>query len=247
MAKQNIFDNQIFFDGYKKIRENQASANIVFEMPALYSLLPDLSGKHILDLGCGFGEHCMDYIRKGAERIVGIDISEKMLEVAKKENIDPKISYLLMPMEDIDSIDEKFDIVISSLAIHYVEDFKGVLAKIHNLLNDGGIFVFSQEHPMNTCFSEGDRWTRDENGRKLHANISNYCVEKEWESTWFVDHVKKYHRMFSTVLNTLIDSGFMIEKIIEPTPTAEILELHPEQEDLLHKPDFLLVRARKAQ
>ena len=54
MAKQNIFDNQIFFDGYKKIRENQASANIVFEMPALYSLLPDLSGKHILDLGCGF-------------------------------------------------------------------------------------------------------------------------------------------------------------------------------------------------
>jgi hypothetical protein len=51
--------------------------------------------------------------------------------------------------------------------------------------------------------------------------------------------------MFSTILNTLIDSGFMIEKIIEPTPTVEILESHPEQADLLHKPDFLLVRARK--
>ena len=101
MAKQNIFDNQIFFDGYKKIRENQASANIVFEMPALYSLLPDLSGKHILDLGCGFGEHCMDYIRKGAERIVGIDISEKMLETARRENSDPRIEYLRMPMEEI--------------------------------------------------------------------------------------------------------------------------------------------------
>lgn len=247
MARQNIFDNDIFFDGYSKIRERKNNANELFEKPALFSLLPPLEGKTVIDLGCGYGEHCMEYVRQGAAKVVGIDISEKMLAVAKSENSHPKITYLHMAMEDISSIKEKFDMASSSLAIHYVEDYRALVHDVHELLKDNGLFVFSQEHPMNTCFSKGDRWTRDENGRKRHANISNYGVEKEWESTWFVDHVKKYHRMFSTVLNTLIDSGFMIEKIIEPTPTAEILEAHPEHADLLHKPDFLLVRARKAQ
>ena len=246
MARQNIFDNDIFFEGYGKIRARKNNANKLFEKPALFSLLPPLEGKTILDLGCGYGEHCMEYVRRGAARVVGIDISEKMLAVAKSENSHPKITYLHMAMEDLSSIEERFDVAASSLAIHYVEDYKTLAHDVHELLNDNGLFIFSQEHPMNTCFSGGDRWTRDGNGRKLHANISGYSVEGERESTWFVDHVKKYHRMFSTIVNTLADNGFVIEKMIEPTPTAEILESHPEQADLLHKPDFLLVRARKA-
>ena len=246
MARQNIYDNDIFFEGYSKIRERKNNANELFEKPALFSLLPPLEGKTVIDLGCGYGEHCMEYIRRGAESVVGIDISEKMLAVAKAENCHPKITYLHMAMEDLSSIKGKFDMAASSLALQYVEDYGTLVHDVHELLNDNGLFIFSQEHPMNTCFTDGDRWTRDENGLKLHANISNYCVEKEVESTWFIDHVKKYHRMFSTVINTLIDNGFAIEKIIEPTVTAEILEANPEQYDLCHKPDFLLVRARKA-
>ena len=245
MARQNIYDNDIFFEGYSKIRERKNNANELFEKPALFSLLPPLEGKAVIDLGCGYGEHCIEYIRRGAASVVGIDISEKMLAVAKAENSHPKITYLHMAMEDLSSIKGKFDMAASSLALQYVEDYGTLVHDVHELLNDNGLFIFSQEHPMNTCFSDGDRWTRDENGRKIHANISNYGVEKEWESTWFIDHVKKYHRMFSTVLNTLIDNGFAIEKIIEPTPTEEILTSNPDQEDLFHRPDFLLVRARK--
>ncbi|MBR6056579.1 MAG: class I SAM-dependent methyltransferase [Victivallales bacterium] len=242
---QNIYDNETFFAGYSKIRENKNSANELFEKPALFSLLPPLDGKAVIDLGCGYGEHCMEYVKRGAANVVGIDISEKMLAVAKAKNNHPKITYLNMPMEEISSIEGKFDVAASSLAIHYVEDYQALVRGIHKKLNDNGIFVFSQEHPMNTCFSDGDRWTRDENGRKLFANIANYGVEMEVESTWFIEHIKKYHRMFSTVINTLIDNGFVIEKIVEPIPTAELLKAHPEQYDLLHKPDFLLVKARK--
>lgn len=83
MAKQNIYDNEIFYEGYKKIRDNENNANNLFEIPALTSLLPELKDKRILDLGCGFGEHCIMFIEKGAASVVGIDISEKMLEVAK--------------------------------------------------------------------------------------------------------------------------------------------------------------------
>ena len=131
MAKQNIFDNEVFFEGYKDLRNREKNANNLFEIPALFSLLPELKGLRILDLGCGFGEHCKDYIRMGAEKVVGIDISEKMLEVAKVENSDPKITYLNLAMEDLNEIDGEFDLVISSLALHYIEDFDGVLKNIN--------------------------------------------------------------------------------------------------------------------
>lgn len=245
MAKQNIYDNETFFEGYKKIRENKANANVLFEMPALFSLLPDLQGKKVIDLGCGFGEHCMKYVCDGATKVVGIDISEKMLEVAKRENNNSRITYLNMPMENLSEINEKFDVAISSLALHYIVDFDTLAKNVYEMLHENGVFVFSQEHPINTCFSGEDRWTRDERGNKLYANLANYSLEGERESKWFVDGVKKYHRTFSGIVNSLVKAGFTIEQMIEPIPTPELLEKYPEQVDLYHKPDFLLVKVRK--
>lgn len=79
----------------------------------------------------------------------------------------------------------------------------------------------------------------------MFANISNYSVDGERESTWFVDKFKKYHRTFSTIINTLIEASFQINKLIEPVPTSEVVKEHPEYNDLLHKPDFLLIKATK--
>ena len=245
MAQQNIYDNETFFEGYKKIRENEVNANNLFEIPALFSMMPNLNDKIILDLGCGFGEHCKRFVESGAKKVIGIDISEKMLEIAKQENADSKITYINMPMENIWQLNEKFDVVVSSLAFHYVQDFSGVVKNIYDMLNENGVFLFSQENPLCTCFSGGNRWTKDENGNKLYINLSNYGIEGERESSWFVDNVKKYHRTFSTIINTLIETGFKIEKMIEPLPTEDLLKKYPEYKDLFHKPDFLLVKVRK--
>lgn len=245
MAKQNIFDNEIFFDGYKKIRDNEINANNLFEIPALLSMMPPLTGKRVLDLGCGFGEHCKLFVENGAQKVVGIDISSKMLEIAKAENSDPKIVYRNMAIEDISRLNESFDVVVSSLAFHYIEDFEDVVKNIYALLDTSGVFLFSQEHPLVTSHSGGNRWTRDENGNKIHMNLANYGIEGERSSTWFVDNVKIYHRTFSRIINTLIKTGFSIEQIIEPLPTDELLAEYPDYKDLLHKPDFLLVKVRK--
>lgn len=133
----------------------------------------------------------------------------------------------------------------SSLAFHYVEDFVEVVKRIYDMLDTDGVFIFSQENPLCICHSGGNRWTRDENGNKLHLNLADYGIEGERKSVWFVDNVKKYHRTFSTIINTLIEVGFTVAKMIEPLPTDEILEQYPEYKDLFHKPDFLLLRVKK--
>lgn len=245
MSQQNVYDNEIFFEGYRKIRQKESNANDLFEIPALLSLLPDLKGKRILDLGCGYGEHCKMFIARGADSVLGIDISQKMLEVANRENADSAIEYRRLPMEDLDEIDDHFDLVVSSLALHYVEDFEGVVKNVHRLLKNGGVFVFSQEHPLVTCHSTGSRWTKNEKGEKLHVNLSNYGISGERITTWFVDDLKIYHRTFSEILNTLTEAGFTIEKMIEPLPSDELLEQYPEHRDLFHKPDFLLLKVKK--
>ena len=245
MPLQNIYDNEVFFDGYSRLRQRAGNANTLFEIPALMSLLPDLTGKSVLDLGCGAGDHCAEFIRRGAAKVVGVDISRKMLEVARANNADPRIEYLNMPMEEIGRLDGPFDVVASSLALHYVEDYAGVARNVHRLLAPGGVFVFSQEHPLTSCFTTGERWTKDAAGNKLYANISNYSVDGERDTTWFVDGVKKYHRTFSTIVNTLAEAGFHIERMLEPVPDAGMAKAWPDHADLLHKPDFLLVRAVK--
>ena len=245
MSQQNVYDNEIFFEGYRKIRQKESNANDLFEIPALLSLLPDLRGKRVLDLGCGYGEHCKMFIERGADSVLGIDISQKMLAVANRENADPRIEYRRLPMERLDEIDDNFDLVVSSLALHYVKDFAPVVKNVHRLLKNGGVFLFSQEHPLVTCHSTGSRWTKNEKGEKLHVNLSNYGISGERTTTWFVDDLKIYHRTFSEILNTLTEEGFTLEKMLEPLPTEELLQKYPDHRDLFHKPDFLLVRVKK--
>ena len=243
MSRQNIYDDETFFDGYRRLRQNPFSANALFETPVLFSLLGDVRGLDVLDLGCGAGGHCRRLAEAGARLVVGVDISENMLAAAAAENAHPRVTYRRLAMEDIRALEARFDVVVSSLAIHYVADFAALARDVRALTDAGGRFVFSQEHPLTTCFSGGERWTRDASGRKLHANVSNYSVDGPRDTTWFVDGVRKYHRTFSTIVNALADAGFRIDRMLEPIGDDALRRDHPEQVDLIHKPDFLLVAA----
>lgn len=245
MSNQNIYDNQEFFDGYKKLRDDPSAANYVVEKPALFSLAPDLNNKSVLDLGCGYGENCIRFLELGARKVTGLDISAKMLEVARNENSSPRIEYINKSMTDLDDITDKFDVVFSSLAVHYIEDFDKLARDVYRLLNPGGYFIFSQEHPLTTALLNADYWTRNSENDIIHYNLTTYTVEGERKVAWLVDGVTKYHRTFSTIINSLLGSGFVIEKMLEPVPGSDIMEKYPAYKRYIHKPDFLLIKARK--
>ena len=88
------------------------------EWPAFKSLLPDMSGKSVLDLGCGFGWHCLYAREHGANRVLGIDLSEKMLQRTRAKTKDSRIEYRRSAIEDLEFDAGQFDFVISSLALH---------------------------------------------------------------------------------------------------------------------------------
>ena len=152
MSKQNVYDNAAFFDNFQSSRSNTVSFNDCIETPILFGMLPDLHGKKVLDIGCGMGQHAKQYADMGAASVLGIDLSEKMLEYAKEHNSSTNIIYQRMAMEDIDTISETFDLVTSSLVFDYAEDFPGLMQKIHHLMKKDAVFVFSMSHPIVTAW-----------------------------------------------------------------------------------------------
>lgn len=245
--KQNIFDNENFFNGYRELRNSGTNLNDLLMQPAMEETLPDLKGKTVLDIGCGYGHNCLEFINKGAKKVVGTDISEKMLAVAKEESAHPDIEYRLMDMAEISSLNMKFDLVYSSLAFHYAENFKKLTEDIFNLLNDCGVLLYSQEHPIMTAPIDENmgHFNLDENGNKVSYTFADYNRSGLRKVHWFGEEVTKYHRPMGEILTSLAQSGFIITEVKEPLPKPWAVEKLPSIVKEYIRPNFLIVKAVK--
>lgn len=168
---------------------------------------------------------------------------EKMLCVARERNAHPAVSYVRCAMEDLDFKKGSFDIVLSSLAFHYIKDFGGLVRKIYSWLATGGTFVFSVEHPVFTAYGSQD-WYYDAQGNILHFPGDNYYYEGVRDAVFLGEHVTKYHRTLTTYINTLLECGFTIQKVVEPMPPAQMMDM-PGMKDEMRRPMMLLLNAKK--
>ncbi|MEC0173893.1 class I SAM-dependent methyltransferase [Paenibacillus favisporus] len=241
--KQNKYDDSAFFAAYKEMPRSIGGLGAAGEWHEFKALLPDLQGKSVLDLGCGFGWHCRYAREQHAAEVVGVDISAKMLESAREQSDDPAITYLQAPIEDIDFPDGHFDVVLSSLAFHYVQSFDAVCQKVHSCLKQGGTFVFSVEHPIFTSRPEQE-WILDDQGSPLFWPVDHYQDEGVRNTAFLTDHVIKYHRTLSTYINDLIRTGFAITAVREPLPDPKLMH-HPGMKDETRRPMFLILSAEK--
>lgn len=244
--KQNIYDNTEFFNSYKALRETNDNYNILLEQPAMRELLPDLKDKSVLDLGCGFGNNCVDFINAGAKRVTGVDISKKMLSEAIKNNSHPKIDYINMPLEEINLLELKYDLIYSSLCFHYIKDFSKLIKDAYSLLTDNGVLLFSQEHPVVTASDKNyGNYINNENNDPCAFCFNGYQSEGLRDGHWFVDNVIEYHPTLSTIINTVCENSFIINRIVEPVPNEYALSRRPGLSKEFIKPTFLIVKAFK--
>ena len=181
---------------------------------------------------------------------MGTDLSVKMLEQAEKElkkcgQFSGRFLLYQLPMEKLSELTERdFDVITSSFAFHYIENFPALLVMIANKLKPNGVLVFSQEHPITTCHKEGERWEKNEKKQQVAYRLNHYRDEGLRERNWFQQPFKTYHRTMATIINDLIAAGFQIEQMVEPM-LAEQPQWHDEFKDLRHRPPLLFIKARK--
>jgi SAM-dependent methyltransferase len=186
---QNIYDTQDFFEGYSRLDRSVRGLDGGPEWPALRALLPDVRGKRLLDLGCGFGWIARWAVEQGAASVLGVDLSENMLSRARAETADPRVRYLRADLESLELPHDAFDVAYSSLALHYVGDFQRLVGVVLCALVSRGHFVFSIEHPIYMASMNPGWLTTGDGGRTWP--VDHYAVEGPRVTDWLGERREK--------------------------------------------------------
>lgn len=243
MSAQNIYDDPDFLAGYVTLDRQVHGLDGAAEWPVLRSMLPDMGGRRVVDLGCGFGWFSRWADESGAASVLGVDVSTKMLERARSQTTSATIKYQCADLDRLDLAPGSTDHVFSSLTLHYVHDLNRLLSIVAESMTPGGSVVFSVEHPIYSA-PTAQKFETSANGNRIWP-LDNYLVEGERVTNWFVDGIVKEHRTVATYVNTVIEAGLVLDQIVECGPTAEAVEARPELADDRHRPWFLLLGATK--
>jgi SAM-dependent methyltransferase len=240
---QNLYDDPAFFAGYSQLRRSVEGLDAAPEWPSLQAMLPAIRGLRVADLGCGYGWFCRWAAAQGAERVLGVDLSQAMLARARSFGADERILYTQADLARLTLPAGAFDLVYSSLALHYIADVERLFAEVQRALVAGGWFVFSTEHPVFMAPSRPG-WVLDAEGRRSWP-VDGYAMEGPRVTDWFVPGVVKHHRMMGTTINGLIAAGFTIRHVEEFVPTPAQIAARPELAEECARPMFLLVSAQR--
>lgn len=255
----NIYDDKTFFDAYAEMGRSRGGLEAAGEWHQLQPLFPDVAGKAVLDLGCGYGWHCRYAAELGAARVVGLDASARMIQRAKQfagtgepsqagnraraQEAEPAcaVEYRVCGIEEYGYPKETYDLVISNLVLHYIEDLESVYRNVKRTLKPGGCFLFNIEHPVFTAGVRED-WVYDGNGRPLYWPVDDYYKPGSRETVFLGQKVEKQHHTLTQILNPLLKCGFVLEAVEEALPPEHMMDL-PGMADELRRPMMLLIKA----
>lgn len=225
--------NQLAND-YEHVVDTNNVYNMAYERPAMMKLLPeDMTSMKILDAGCAAGWYTLQLVNRGGE-VTAADISPKMV-AATKRRIDEKANILCLDLaEKLPFEDESFDLIISSLVLHYIEDWNKTFSELSRILKSNGHFLFSIHHPFMDV--------------KLSQNKNYFTTElivDQWKRAGKLIEVPFYRRPLHVIINET-STFFNIEKIVEPQPTQVFKLKKPNKyEFLMNNPHFLIIKGSK--
>ena len=235
-----FYDDENVFTTYMRRREDPDNPNNTLEKPVRLEILGDLAGLRILDLGCGDAAFGREALALGARGYTGIDGSANMVAAARQTLAGSGGTVEQATIEGGDYPSAVFDLVISRLALHYVEDFAAVCAQVQRTLVTGGRFVFSVEHPVITSCARG--W---QSGERQAWIVDDYFVVGQRVTTWMGDEVTKYHRTVVCYFTALQAAGFTVESLRESHPQRALFTDEALYARRQRIPLFLFLAARK--
>ena len=237
------YDNETFFSQYAQMSRSREGLKAAGEWHQLKPLFPPLEGKCVLDLGCGYGWHCRFCKEQGAAQILGIDSSQRMIEEARRRDGENGISYRVCGVEEYEFPESAWDLVVSNLVLHYIQNLDYVFEQVWKTLREDGIFLFNIEHPVFTA-GVGQDWIYTEDGKPRFWPVDDYFVPGKRNTSFLGCQVEKYHHTLTQILGGLLRQGFVLEAVEEAQPPEEMRKL-PGMEQEMRRPMMLLVKARK--
>ncbi|MDO8390969.1 MAG: class I SAM-dependent methyltransferase [Actinomycetota bacterium] len=240
---QNIYDDEQFFTAYGQLPRSSSGLDAAPEWPALRAMLPPLHGLRVVDLGSGPGWFCQWAATAGAEQVLGIDLSEKMLATAREHTAHPQVSYERQDLDALVLPPLAFDVAYCSLTLHYLTDLPRLLTVVAQAVVPGGVFVCSLEHPVFTAPSSA-AFVVDGDGDATWP-LDRYFDEGPRITDWLAPGVVKQHRTLTTYVTGLLDAGFALTSLVEWGPSSADLAAHPDWAAEAERPAFLLLGATR--
>ncbi|MGI9947983.1 class I SAM-dependent DNA methyltransferase [Vibrio hyugaensis] len=207
--------------------------NAHFERPNTLELIGDVSGKKVLDLGCGSGLYAQILLARGASAVTCIDASQEMIEIVKDKLGETVSAYAQdlskgLPEED----DAQYDLVICPLMIHYIQDLRPLFNDVKRVLKAGGEFVFSTHHPFADyeCSSSGNYYEKE-------------LVKDMWNTIGDPVPVAFYRRSLQDITDAMTESGMAMLALSEGKVNDKIREISEEAYQRLSTfPNFIFIK-----
>lgn len=213
--------------------------NLYVEMPAMLKILKNqVKNKKVLDLGCGSGIFTKKLKQLGA-RVVGLDLSKSLIDIAIREN--PKIDFYVADSRKTQFNNSQFDIISSSLMIHYLKNLDPVFKEANRILKKNGHFVFSFHHPFGEVIEKKKSKQQKFNIVKSYFHNDKYT----WKMGEGIEMIS-YHHTFENISKSLFKNGFVINQIIEPKAITKGKNLNSKAFEVTNRlPSFCVIEVIK--
>lgn len=242
-------------DAYEQFCSAPDSYSTAIEWPCIQELLPRLRGKAVLDVGCGTGVFTFLLEEYAPSRLVGLDLSEEMLRIARAK-AEARRSMAQFVQGDAgclpDCVDGPFDLVFSSTTTHYLPDLSALFAGIFRVMAPGGTCILSVIHPVYSAqypVEHGDAFPADEEWTVRYLDRSRRAYIQPWieYNDRFENRLSRsYHYTFEDYVQAIVKAGLRIEAVREPMPPQAWKADHPGRYDsFIETPTFLVMRLGK--
>ncbi|MDQ6823369.1 MAG: class I SAM-dependent methyltransferase [Candidatus Eremiobacteraeota bacterium] len=195
--------------------------NASYERPALQEIVGDVRGRTVLDAGCASGELSAWLLQQGA-KVTALDRSAAFLAMIRERLSSPVDVVQADLAKQLPFSDAAFDVIVSSLTLHYVANWDALMCEFFRVTKPGGRLLFSTHHPSVTA-----------------TLAANYFTTALVDDTFTIDGVaypvQYYHRSLEGIVAPILSAGFTIRAMREP-----ILNVKPEQ------PWFLILDCARA-
>jgi ubiquinone/menaquinone biosynthesis C-methylase UbiE len=233
-------EKPLAYDAYQELADHYAAGletkphNAYYDRPAMIAMWPELSGRRVLDAGCGPGLYAELLLKRGAQ-VTAIDASDRMVEIAR-ERLGSAVDVRLIDMSKRlnEFGEQEFDFVNAPLCLDYIADWRTLFKEFYRILKPTGSVQFSCGHPA-----------FDAEYFKTNNYFSIEQVQCAWTGFGKRVVMPSVRRSLQEVFMPVIEAGFIIQQVVEPLPTEQFRYADPRKfASLMHRPAFLCLQAR---